>query len=298
MARDGQTTLPQAARCYVTWGGGGAFLHPTDQLQDVAFPWEYPAPPPVTPSPGQPKDQRSFETRCVYPSPQQSRRLARRLPLFAWDNPWFAALMFAGALVAAWTLAAVADFKGKRLPASLYEAQSTAEALASMAGLLLSAPWFSLACLALVAVLMYFSAAQDPRRRWLVGLVHFTAHLAAFLAVFLIVARSALIGGSLVLLVVIVAAATALVSSTIMGLYLWISLAFFRRHWNEAFSALRIKDYKGFLRLHFDRTGVLTVYPIALDTVPKGGEGALKAKLIEGPLRLPETDGRPVGPAC
>src|SRR5262249_27294464 len=80
---------------------------------------------------------------------------------------------------------------------------------------------------------------------------------------------------------------TAVLASTIMGLYLWRSLTWFRRHWNEAFSALRIKDYKGFLRLYLDSTGTLTVFPIALDTVPKGGEGELTARLIEPPIRLP-----------
>jgi 3',5'-cyclic AMP phosphodiesterase CpdA len=286
---DGTTTLAKSARCYLTWGGGGAFLHPTHQLEDVSFEWDYIAPPPVQPirtgAPA-PKYRRRFTRSHVYPSDKTSRRLSWRLPLFGWDNRWFTGLLFCAALIAAWTLAAVADFKGARLPESLRASPRMSDALWLMATLLLSAPWFLLACAAFVAVLTYFSAAQRTPLRWLVGVTHFSAHLTAFLVGFFVSARYLPEGTWPVWLVSIVALATAVLSSTIMGVYLWISLAFFRRHWNEAFSALRIKHYKGFLRLHLDRTGALTIYPIGLDTVPKHGEGPLDAKLIERPIRL------------
>jgi hypothetical protein len=103
-----------------------------------------------------------------------------------------------------------------------------------------------------------------------------------FLAVYWLAPRAS---WSPVFLVLIVAIGTALVTPFIMGFYLLISLCF-RRHWNEAFSSLRIPHYKGFLRLHFDKDANLTVYPIAIDKVPLGGEGPLDAKLIERPIRL------------
>ncbi len=61
------------------------------------------------------------------------------------------------------------------------------------------------------------------------------------------------------------------------------------RHWNEAFSALAIQDYKSFVRMKIRPDGKLEVYPIGLETVPKGGgtvgpEGSLKPHLIEGPI--------------
>ena len=43
----------------------------------------------------------------------------------------------------------------------------------------------------------------------------------------------------------------------------------FGRHSEEAFSALRIQDYKHFLRLHIARDGTLTIYPIKLPRVPR-----------------------------
>merc|ERR1712110_430800 len=41
------------------------------------------------------------------------------------------------------------------------------------------------------------------------------------------------------------------------------------RHLDEAFSSLRIEDYKNFLRLHIDKTGTLTMYAVGIDKVPK-----------------------------
>jgi hypothetical protein len=60
-----------------------------------------------------------------------------------------------------------------------------------------------------------------------------------------------------------------LVGAEILGLYLYISLRFFRRHANEAFSALHIPDYKSFLRLHIDPQGSLSIFPIGVRKVPR-----------------------------
>lgn len=54
-----------------------------------------------------------------------------------------------------------------------------------------------------------------------------------------------------------------------MGVYLLISLNVFGRHSNEAFSALRIEDYKNFLRLHIGKDGSLTLFPIGIERVPR-----------------------------
>lgn len=39
-------------------------------------------------------------------------------------------------------------------------------------------------------------------------------------------------------------------------------------HAEDAFAALRIKDYKNFLRLRFDRD-TLTIFPIGVDKIPR-----------------------------
>lgn len=57
--------------------------------------------------------------------------------------------------------------------------------------------------------------------------------------------------------------------SFILGLYFLISLNVFGRHSNEAFSALRIPDFKNFLRFHIDAEGRLTLYPFGIERVPR-----------------------------
>jgi hypothetical protein len=60
-----------------------------------------------------------------------------------------------------------------------------------------------------------------------------------------------------------------IVGSLLLGLYLLISLNVFGRHMNEAFSSLRIEDWKHFLRLHVDDGGRLTIFPIGIQRVPR-----------------------------
>jgi hypothetical protein len=57
--------------------------------------------------------------------------------------------------------------------------------------------------------------------------------------------------------------------SFVMGIYLLISLNVFGRHSEEAFSGLRVEDFKHFLRLHIDRAGTLTIWPIRIERVPR-----------------------------
>jgi len=76
-----------------------------------------------------------------------------------------------------------------------------------------------------------------------------------------------------------------------------------RRHSNEAFSSLRIPDYKNFLRLHIERAGGLTIYPIGIEQVPRvwtaavnptsdkpqlvpGGNQQITVHLIEPPIQV------------
>ena len=64
-------------------------------------------------------------------------------------------------------------------------------------------------------------------------------------------------------------AAGALIGPFLMGVYLLISLNVFGRHSNEAFSSLRIEDYKNFLRLHIAKDGSLNIFPIGIERVPR-----------------------------
>jgi hypothetical protein len=43
----------------------------------------------------------------------------------------------------------------------------------------------------------------------------------------------------------------------------------FGRHSNEAFSSLRIADFKQWVRMKIDRAGRLTIFAIGIDRVPR-----------------------------
>jgi hypothetical protein len=76
-----------------------------------------------------------------------------------------------------------------------------------------------------------------------------------------------------------------------MGIYLLACLNLAGRHWNEAFSALRIRHYKNFLRMRIDASGRLTIYPIGLSDVPRDKSvpphnPPLSPELIESPIMI------------
>jgi hypothetical protein len=58
----------------------------------------------------------------------------------------------------------------------------------------------------------------------------------------------------------------ALVGGSLWGFY-WVLTGLFRMHSGEAFAALRIKNYKHFLRIKIEKDK-LTIYPLAVDKVP------------------------------
>lgn len=59
-----------------------------------------------------------------------------------------------------------------------------------------------------------------------------------------------------------------IVGSLLMGVYLFIALHFFKLHTNEAFSALRNEDFKGFLRMRITQDKFEAFF-IGIDSVPR-----------------------------
>jgi hypothetical protein len=57
------------------------------------------------------------------------------------------------------------------------------------------------------------------------------------------------------------------VVSLIFGSYLYICINWFGIHFDEAFSSLRIANYKAFTRFHITKEGDLEVYTLAVDKV-------------------------------
>ncbi|XP_048130397.1 uncharacterized protein LOC115757389 isoform X3 [Rhodamnia argentea] len=59
------------------------------------------------------------------------------------------------------------------------------------------------------------------------------------------------------------------VVSLVFGSYLYICINWLHIHFDEAFSSLRIANYKAFTRFHINSDGDLEVYTLAVDKVPK-----------------------------
>jgi hypothetical protein len=167
-------------------------------------------------------------------------------------------------------------------------------------------PGLALWCLAIVVTFLAFTDTHSRVYRVLGGLTHSAAH---FTAMFYL-GWGALDLGARWLHQDLTRAAFAgagtfiggwIVGSLIMGLYLLISVNVFGRHSEEAFSGLKIEDYKHFLRLHVGRDGRLTIWPIKMERVPRRWRNRtvddrtmshvvpdepLAAELIEPPIRV------------
>ena len=87
-----------------------------------------------------------------------------------------------------------------------------------------------------------------------------------------------------------------LFAGAVWGTYLTIS-SFFRRHCDEAFSSMRITDFRHFLRLKIE-PDKLTIYPIGLKNVPSRGQWRLadldRDGVLMGPEFLPPKPFKPV----
>jgi hypothetical protein len=166
---------------------------------------------------------------------------------------------------------------------------------------------------AVTAGFLVFTDTHSTTYRLAAGLAHAAAH---WTCIFYVAWAAVIVSGWLVpgwpftrVLVsgLLVFAGGWIVGSAVMGLYLLVSLNVFGRHGEQAFSSLRIQDFKNFLRLHVARDGSLTIYPIKLGRVPrrwrdrKAGEPTpsrlvpdepLQVELIEPPIVVP---GKPDG---
>ena len=136
-------------------------------------------------------------------------------------------------------------------------------------------PGLTLWVIALVAVFVTFTDTASRVHRWVGGGLHFLAHWTAiFLLGVAATTTSRILPEEWAVSrfgyeTVFMFAGGWIVGSLIMGLYLLVSLNVFGRHSEEAFSAMRIEDFKHFLRLHVAPDGTLTIYPIKLERVPR-----------------------------
>lgn len=241
----------------ITAGGGGAFLHPTHDIDVSVIREDY----------GEGKmTSRSFELKESYPDIKTSRNLTFRNLYFLFSNPAFGIITAILYLLTAWLVGSSVGYRspGKFLDTFIF----TGQAIKNNP---VAAIWIILLALAFI----FFTDTHSKIYKWSGGLLHVAAHLIAIFyigwgAIFL----SNIIFGSATFLGFLLSSTLIfilgwIVGSTLMGIYFFISQYFFGRHNEESFSAIKIQDYKNFLRLHISEDGNLTIYPVKIETVAR-----------------------------
>lgn len=293
---------------YITCGGGGAFLHPTHQLENKSFAWPYPPPNSASTKPVQRRFEiaaKSSGGEALFPDRETSRGLTGRNKGFALHNWKMTLVFFAAYLLFNWILNANARIEGYSSLIHAVSAGGWITAPLRYAWMALTSPWpFVLFGVAIGGYYYFADSPYDLAKRWKIGLLHALAQTGGATLLTSLLLRAAgtagfgeeAIGGvgptMLVgLTLFCVSAAAAILAATIFGLYLWLSLNRWGRHWNEAFSALAIADYKCFLRLRIREDEALEVYVVGLESVPAGGgtiepdkANTLRPHLVDGPV--------------
>lgn len=230
-------------------GGGGAFMHPTHAPDAETLPG-------------------GFHEKICYPDQATSRRLNWRNLAFPFINPSCGIAMAVMYLLSAWFVAA--SYEGQPLT-GVAAAAKIASAIA------LKNPGTGLWFAALIGAFVFFTDTHVRWYRLFGGITHALAQIGASLALLwgsahVVAAWSGLSATSLwypLAVGALIAAGGAFMGSWILGIYLLSSLAIYGRHSNEAFSALRIEDWKQFLRLRIASDGTLSIFVVGIDRVAR-----------------------------
>jgi hypothetical protein len=239
----------------ITSGGGGAFLHPThgadvsileerDRFGDV---------------------QRRFDLKAAFPSQAVSRRLCWLNLLMPYLNPTFGLLTAVLYAMTAWA---------SKAPIGQIEDLGSAVYVSLV--MAIQDPFRAFWSVNTVLLFWLFTDTHSKPYRIVMGFVHGVTHL---VVTFLLGWKAlAVTQGWLgiqepllqtVVMVLLVGIAGWSIGPMIVGLYLLVSLNLFGRHDNEAFSSLKIQDYKQFLRMKIDPDGTLTIFPIGVRRVAR-----------------------------
>jgi len=235
----------------ITAGGGGAFMHPTHK-ENVELIGR----------------SRVYQLECSFPEPAVSSRLGWWNFLFPLWNPWFG---LATGLLYLLTARAFLSNLG------IYEWHDIYFAVRTVVHDALTEPFSLYWVLIFFTGFIFFTDTSSKIYRWIAGPIHALTHLAAAFLIswqvsYWLSGGTGLDFGSIAQLTYanfLIFATGWIVGPVIMGIYFFVSLNIFGRHHNEAFSALKIADYKNFLRLKIEENGDLVVFPIGVKKVIK-----------------------------
>lgn len=277
----------------ITSGLGGAYLAATHLL-----PGELKLPPDQS-RVRHPSEQTCFDLTERYPSKAESAALAPGIFNLPWRNLGFWKLT--GMLQLAMSLAVLLGL-----------AEDSPGIFRTFAAW---APAVLVAIILMVGAMAFarFDMPRSSKTNTAAGILHAAGHIGlsvGWAAIVLWLDRHVLPSGSGadLLIFAIVAIGTPVLigflDAEVVAVYLLV-VCRFGINLNEAFAGQSIEDHKGFLRLHIDGDGLLTIYPVKLPTVcrswvarPDGAESdpwivpdgtVLQPELIEEPIKIPRS---------
>ncbi|HEV2851860.1 MAG TPA: metallophosphoesterase [Thermoanaerobaculia bacterium] len=294
----------------ITAGGGGAYLYATHESPEA-----------LSLAEGREQVGSEVKDRTVdytlkqtFPSRERSKALSfgsLRLPWRSWRFGAFLASFYG---LFTWIIqSASLTLPGLSFLETVRE-DSLGETFQKFAGIAARSPSVAFLTLLMVGGMIAFCAAPKTGLRVLLGAAHGLGHIALTVLLLFSFARinphlpwlrdfhpgSLPYLGTSVLEMLLVGG---FLGGFLMAIYLMLCSSLGGFHTNEVFSSQRMADYKNFLRLHIDRTGKLTLYPVGIPDVCKGKDwrfqkdGALsdpwwkpkqpiRAELIEKPVEV------------
>lgn len=254
---------------FITAGGGGAFLHPTHHLKDrIDAIWlrerQWLS---LTTAPDDGRIESGKE--ACFPPRDVSRRLSLRNFHFAIRNFEFG--LFLGVVYAVCSILLTMWHDDV-----LQRSQETGwKWMAQILNAVGTSPMFLVLALLFLAALGAYTEHPSRWGRWTVSAIHTALHLGVILTMVsalpvLLAAVPYVHPGNIpyfLLYNLILIVVGGLVGGTLWGIYLVYANFTHGRHYNGAFSALRIDGYKNFLRMRL-KDDNLTIYPVGLESVP------------------------------
>lgn len=241
----------------ITCGGGGAYLLGTEAL-----------PPEVSIAAGA---EGSATQKAAFPSPVQSKVLARNKTNMLGNNWQLFGLLGAVLLILVWYLDSAAT------PSLLLAVQAALQGQAGLGvavmAVLRASPLPGLVLAAVALGFVRFAASDGQAALWrgvVAGLAHFALQLTAMTVIAAVILKPLLAadaGFGAVGLVALLALMLGWVGAGLMfAIYLPLAHALLNLHREEVFSAQGIADWKCFLRIRVDASGV-TIWPVGLQQV-------------------------------
>lgn len=295
------------SRHRLTWGGGGAFYHETHNLPEKLVIENLD-------SHGQVEEVEKYTKETTFPSASESRLLMLRNVLFPLRNFDFAFFLGFFYLFYDWILQSASKMLIPEVEQSLLEqVWSRPPSLPDFMEILWPAwevarhsPPTIFLTLALVGGLIAFFEPNKKHPAWLqmltrfgAGLLHSAAHLVLILLAFWVAGyvNYQMLGlddpdaiEQVVVFALEMLVAGGIFGAVLFGIYLMLTNLLLGAHSNAGSSALRVADFKGFLRLHVARDGV-RIFPLGVRDVARKWRVA-RSPAPSDPRIVPE--GKPI----